>query len=82
MRYRKRPVTVEAIQWTGQNLKQVVTFLDADFSSYLNVDEVIRIRTLEGVMDCPTGWWVIRGVAGEHYSCRPDVFDQTYEPLP
>ena len=75
-RYRKKPVVIEAIQWTGTNGRDIARFMGA--TDY--VDSVaIQIRTLEGNMNVSVGDWVIKGVKGEFYPCKPDIFEQTYE---
>lgn len=77
-RYRKKPVVIEATLYDGQ--------FDLEF---LRGDERVRsagdgsgaaeIVTLEGVMRCDIGDWIIRGVKGELYPCKPDIFAATYE---
>lgn len=47
---------------------------------YFEVPEAITITTLEGLMQCQVGDWVIKGVKGEFYPCKPDIFEQTYTP--
>ncbi len=86
MRYRKIPVVVEAVQWTGLNWDEVAAFagLPADdeieIARQMSVaDHRLRIRTLEGVMAADPGDWVIRGIKGELYPCKPDIFAATYE---
>lgn len=79
-RYRKKPVAVRAIQWTGTNLPQVAAFLGEDYTGARG--EILLIRTLENP-DSPfqarPGWWIIEGVRGEHYACEPGIFAETYE---
>jgi hypothetical protein len=50
-------------------------------SPFSSIPEGIHIPTLEGMMLAQPGDWIIRGVAGEFYPCRPDIFDATYEPI-
>ena len=77
-KFRKKPVVVEAVLYTGENAEEVVAFAG---DSTIDVENgVLRIKTLEGTMDASPGDWVIRGVKGELYPCKPDIFDQTYEP--
>ncbi len=79
MRYRKRPIEIEAIQWTGENFGQVEQFMGVR-SSFVRGDfNGLRLHTLEGVMLAMPGDWIIRGVAGELYPCKPEIFEQTYE---
>lgn len=83
-KFRKRPVVIEAIQWDGDNIGAVRNFMHpvepiymAEFS---NRDEIIGIDTLEGRMVAKIGDWIIRGIAGELYPCKPDIFSASYEP--
>ena len=76
MKYRKKPVVIEAIQWTGSNLKDVIEFLGGE--SWMNGRDLI-IKTLEGDLHASVGDFIIRGVAGEFYPCKPDIFEKTYE---
>jgi hypothetical protein len=79
-RYRKRPVEVEAIQWTGKNTDEVAAFLGADLlGQERSMDGPLIVRTQNGPVTVTRGEWLIRGVQGEHYPCRPDVFEATYE---
>ena len=74
--YRKKPVVIEAIQWTGSNLKDVLTFLGG--ATWMDEKGPI-IETLEGELHTSVGDFIIRGVAGEFYPCKPDIFEKTYE---
>ena len=79
--YRKKPVVIEAIQWTGSNSEQVQAFLNVGEHSangYVK-GRYVEIGTLEGLMVAAPGDWVIRGIKGEHYPCKPDIFDATYD---
>lgn len=83
-RYRKKPVIVEAILFTGQNYQEVW-----DFGCKMYIDSVAyedksrfehyAIQTLEGFMIVRKGDYIIKGVQGEFYPCKPDIFEQTYE---
>lgn len=75
--YRKRPVRIQAVQWTGDNLHEVLEF--AGTSAFVRVEDDLKINTLEGVMNVSVGDYVIRGIAGEYYPCKPDIFEKTYE---
>ena len=88
MRYRKKPVIVDAVVWNGkfnkgiENFAWLITPQDrqkvCEQCGYL-ISEHGRIETLEGHhIVCP-GDWLITGVKGERYPCKPDIFDQTYE---
>ena len=77
-RYRKKPVVIDAVRWDG-NVRTAESFMDCEFS----IDDRTRalfIPTREGEMRGDQGDWIIRGVAGEFYPCKPDIFDATYEP--
>lgn len=77
-RFRKKPVEIEAIQFTGVLTSQVEAFL-GDKTWEFDPLEGVRIATLEGVMTAQPYDWIIRGVQGELYPCKPNIFDQTYE---
>ena len=82
MKYRKKPVVIEAVQWTGTNEKEIFQFLDAKEitnSVGLTFTGEIEIETLEGKMTGSLNDWIIRGVKGELYPCKPDIFEATYE---
>lgn len=91
--FRKKPVVIEAILYTGENLMEVLDFTgrhpkwDEWFKSWDEYearvradDGVFKILTLEGTMEATPGDWIIRGVKGEHYPCKPEIFAATYEP--
>lgn len=85
MKYRKKPVEIEAIQFTADaDVNEVedglFAWLDAELQDYWYDDEnQIVIPTLEGEMRASVGDWIIRGVQGEFYPCKPDIFEQTYD---
>lgn len=92
-RFRKKPVVIEAIEWTGKNLFDVITFTDGEpdlrhdmaadkWGQYCELvrREGFKIKTLEGYMDASIGDMIIKGVQGELYPCKPDIFAETYEP--
>ena len=78
-KYRKKPVIIEAIQWNGTITPDVRRF----FGSKRIVTQGIclLIRTLEGIMKANPRDYVIRGVKGELYPCKSDIFNQTYEKI-
>jgi hypothetical protein len=84
-KYRKKPVVIEAVQFTGKNHKDVkrfcrsliITSIDDDGASFTRANPLIP--TLEGQMMCMPGDWIIQGVKGEFYPCKPDIFAATYE---
>ena len=98
MKYRKKPTIVDAIQWTGDNEREMEQFISTKFSITYNEPEIfktwtvdtittkahirekqISIDTLEGTMIADKGDLIIKGVNGEFYPCKPDVFEKTYE---
>lgn len=85
MKYRKKPVVVEAMQFTVDNHAEVCNWLSANdgWCFWVRGDvtggERIDIQTLEGVMAARPGDWIIKGVQGEFYPCKPDIFAATYE---
>lgn len=82
-KYRKRPVEIDAIQWTGGPtiaalvLNWITT--QGGVARYDDEADVIFVETMEGAMMAREGWWVIRGVRGEFYPCEPGIFAETYE---
>ena len=78
-KYRKKPVVVEAVQWTKKNEDEVVAFLNTGTRHFCVEHPVIAICTLEGVMYASPGDYIIKGVHGECYPCKPDIFHKTYE---
>lgn len=75
-KYRKKPVTIEAIQWLGTNLSEIDDFIG---KSITNKGTTLIIHTLEGDMEASIGDYIIKGVKGEFYPCKPDIFLATYE---
>lgn len=78
MKYRKKPVVVEAIQYTDNNLLDVVKFCGEGNTIF---DYYLYIVTLEGNMRVSKGDYIIKGIHGEFYPCKPDIFEETYEAL-
>lgn len=85
MQFRKKPIVIEAIQWTG---KKIIVppgpewFLKAEQSDVIELaGDQLWIKTLEGPMTAQIGDWIIRGVNGEIYPCKPDIFEKTYESI-
>ena len=78
MKYRKKPVIIEAIQFTGSgNNPQKI--LDWSPDIQWNAPDIMIIKTLEGEMTAQLGDYIIKGVKGEFYPCKPEIFEQTYE---
>jgi hypothetical protein len=91
-RYRKKPVEIEAARWTGYEHDLEFVFAIVDFDKlpsdgiyvkpgigFVPATGELTIPTLEGVMTAKPGDFIIRGVAGEIYPCKPDIFAETYE---
>ena len=83
MKYRKKPIVIEAVQFKDNpgTLIEIQELMQSDLRvSYEKPDKpVIKIETLEGTMEASVGDYIIRGVNGEIYPCKPDIFDKTYE---
>jgi hypothetical protein len=80
MKYRKRPVEIEAMLWSGSNWHEMLAWVKWDNdAAVFNDHGKLIIPTLEGDMTADEGDWVIRGIAGEFYPCKPDIFEATYE---
>jgi hypothetical protein len=75
MKFRKRPVEIEAVQWTGGNLEEIEA-LASGLRLVTQDEEKLLIHTLEGAMTANIGDWIIR--EGEVYPCKPDIFEDTY----
>lgn len=77
--YRKKPVVIEAVKYTGKNnVNDVLNFIGERRLAYLD-GETLNIETLEGVMKADVGDYIIKGIKGEFYPCKPDIFEATYE---
>jgi hypothetical protein len=77
-KFRKKPVIIEAMQWCGDNFQELEEF-GSQRHIISNPDRTLTIETLEGNHTAQKGDWIIRGVQGEVYPCKPDIFKQTYE---
>jgi hypothetical protein len=85
-KFRKRPVVIEAMEWGGgrENAWVIIEWLkgyavDADWRWDSGTGERLTISTLEGAMEATPGDFIIKGVKGEFYPCKPDIFAATYE---
>jgi hypothetical protein len=95
VRYRKKPVEIDAVKWTGENHREMFDFLtnytktdkplevtgDNFYIDHSKVEGGLIIKTLEGEHLASIGDYVIKGVKGEFYPCKPDIFELTYEPV-
>ena len=78
-KFRKKPVVIDAVRWHG-SLDDYAAILHMGGSRKLSLqDGVLHIETLEGTMRADIGDWIICGVKGEIYPCKPDIFEATYE---
>ncbi|HGR3810955.1 TPA: hypothetical protein ACL4TM_001595 [Streptococcus pneumoniae] len=75
-KYKKKPVVIEAIRFIGSNYEEIREFIGENI---LCSDLSIVIPTLEGDMVAQKGDYIIKGVQGEFYPCKPDIFTETYE---
>jgi hypothetical protein len=85
VKYRKLPVVIDAIRYSG-DMDEVWDWVGSApngslFGTPGGVDTSMYVMTLEGRMELRVGDWLIRGVAGEVYPCRHDIFERTYEPV-
>lgn len=85
--FRKKPVEVEAVRFTGSStseaaIRRWINGLDYTEPTVHTRDlKSMFILTMEGTMEARPGDWIIKGVAGEFYPCKPDIFEATYEPV-
>lgn len=93
MKYKKKPVVIDAVQWTGENHREMFDFLTENafdkesmqvsgehfYIDHNKVEGGLIIKTLEGEHLASIGDFIIRGVKGEYYPCKQDIFHQTYE---
>lgn len=77
-KFRKKPIVIEAIQYTGDNKQEIIEFTEGDADTNTCYNH-LTIYTLEGDHKVDIGDWVIKGIAGEFYPCKPDIFVRTYE---
>jgi len=77
-KYRKKPVIIEAIQYDGKNQNEITIFTETR-AFLFGKNNAMEIPTLEGNHKCSVGDFVIKGIKGEFYPCKPDIFKETYE---
>ena len=75
--YRKKPVVIRAMRWNGDNHIDIFKFVTGSIS--MDSNEELVIITLEGPMRASKGDYIIEGIKGEFYPCKPDIFEMTYE---
>lgn len=83
MLYRKKPVVIEAFQYVGSNLSEILDVINSSCNqeriAFINSDNELIITTLEGNHKANINDFIIKGVHGEFYPCKPDIFAKTYE---
>lgn len=79
-RYTKKPITIDAVQWTGGNRTDILNFCTDGYVSYSNntLEPELKIQTLEGLMTATVGDYIIKGIKGEFYPCKENIFLETY----
>ena len=84
-KYRKKPVVIEALQYQEGNVAEVVKWMSANYGSYFFTHSFeqgsFAIETLEGNMTVVPNDYIIKGMQGEFFPCKPDIFALTYEPV-
>lgn len=78
-KYRKKPVEIEAVRWRGSNFAEIKRFMGDTVIAFNEQSLKISIKTLEGVITASPRDYIIKGVAGEFYPCKPKIFEETYE---
>jgi len=91
MKYRKKPIEIEALEWNGNNHAPMYRFLESDdvgaidsigknfYIDHNKIEGGLIIITLEGEHVATVGDFIIKGVSGEFYPCKPDIFAKTYD---
>lgn len=89
-KFRKKPVVIEAVQFKNINRDEIQQFVGMELKQEIESETAyeagmgapissLTIPTLEGDMKAMSGDWIIKGVKGEFYPCKPDIFEATYE---
>ena len=83
MRYRKKPVVIEAVKWNGVKVSEVVDWVREalEDNTLFRMGCDVIVDTLEGKMKASPGDYIIKGVQGELYPCKPDIFEKTYDKI-
>lgn len=84
MKYRKKPIEIEAAQLSYGNAEQIAEWCGGRVDTRIKTDfktktKAVAITTLEGVMWADEGDYVIKGIKGEFYPCKPDIFEASYD---
>lgn len=83
-KYIKKQIKIAAVQWTGDNLIEVAEFLSTNRNQNFVIDnglKTIELETLEGTMIASEGDYIIKGIKGEFYPCKPHIFEESYEEI-
>ena len=80
-KFRKKPIIIEAVQYTGNNIRYITDELNMSENYYRYEDFELYINTLEGKFKADVGDWIIKGIKDEFYPCKPDIFEMTYETI-
>ena len=85
-KYKKKPVGIEAVQFTRDNVEEIKEFTEGNAINFrtercINGKSYCEIKTLEGTMTATEGDYIIKGVNGEFYPCKENIFIKTYEPV-
>ena len=84
LKFKKKPVVIEAMQFNGEwsgDATEILSWMVSGGDWDKEASE-LKIHTLEGTMTASKGDWIIKWVNGEFYPCKPDIFEKIYEPLP
>ena len=84
MKFRKKLIVIEAMQYSRESCRAVCAWVGIGHHGYLLMgcgSESLSIPTLEGVHEARPDDWIIKGIKGEFYPCKPDIFEATYEPV-
>ena len=78
--YTKKPITIQAIKYDGNNIQEIIDFVGNENLTFSDVGIMQwSIKTLEGDMLISLGDYVIKGIKGEFYPCKPDIFEMSYD---
>lgn len=80
-KYVKKPIVIEAVQWKGDNRREIFEFCTLSYfnTDFETQDLKLMIQTLEGVMEASIGDYIIKGIQGEFYPCKEEIFKLTYD---
>lgn len=84
IKYRKKPIEIEGIEWTGNNEKEIKDFIEINQEAEGKVTiegDILKIPTLAGIMSVNLGDTIIKGIEGECYPIKPDILSKTYEKI-